>query len=1069
MRKFSCLLLFIIIATLLVQAQTRSVRGRIVDAKGDPLAGATITIKGNRSATTQSDAQGNFSIDAISGSSLVISYLGQQKEYVIKNEQNFTVSFDNKDQQLNEVVVTALGIRRSDKSAGYSIGKVDPGALVQRSEPDMLKGLQGRVAGVDIRSSQGTPGAAARIQVRGNSSFFGENQPLIVVDGVPYSNEQISSSNQTTGGGAYSTGISNLDPNDIASINILKGSSAAALYGSRASNGVVIITTKSGNAGRTRKGNEITFSSSYSIEKIANLPTFQNEYGPGTQLNYANANGSWGPAFSTVDSIPAWGTYRAAYPELFPSANIDYRAIPNNVEDLFRTGQIVENSISFNGGDEKNGVSMTASQLAHTGYVEKSSYNRHNIGLGGATKLNVGVNLRGSFSYSKSTQKGGIFGENQVDFGSQFARSLFLGRNWDFTNLPFETKTGGNLIPNAGYDNPRWSAKYNRVITDEERYTASLHADFNINSWINIDYNLGTNVNTLDRKEIVERGSTTASAQGLGRIVLDNYRRQEIESNLFLNLTPKVHTDISLKVILGNNINQRTTLRRAYTGSNFITPGIYSLSNTSQQNFGIDINQNGTFLYGDIYTRRRLSGVFANINLGYKNFAFLEITGRNDWSSTLPVENRSYFYPSVSGSFVFTDAFNLKNSFIDFGKVRAGWAKVGRDADPYSLQDVFILGTNYIGQPTASLATTTFDALLKPEFTREIEVGTQLSFWKRRIDLDVALYSKSSTNLIAPISTPSASGYSLFYTNYGRVTNKGIEIDLMVTPVRLNNFSWVVRSAFTKNKSIVNELTEGVERLLLNGVLSGSTNISPYLEPGLPFGYLRGDKILRDSASGALLINPATGGMIVSQNQFMIGDPNPDFKLGVTNTFTYKSVFLSVLFDLTKGGDLFSTTMYNLLGRGVTQDTKDREATWVIPGIYGDPQTGTALLVGGKTVPNQTRLTTNDIYFSPTPLTAATFGINTAAEISVYDATVYRLREVVIGYQFPKAFFGNLPIGSATISVTGRNLWYLAPNFPRYSNFDPEVNSFGATTTQGIELSTAPTTKRYGVNLRVTF
>jgi len=1063
------LLVLLVLPALIIIAQNKTITGKVTDTEGKPVSFATVNVKGT-AVSVSADVNGNFTIQAGPNAVLVFSAASfQTTELNIGNKTAVNALLASQN-TLSEVVVTALGIKRADKALGYSVAKVDPTTLIQKSEPDILKSLQGKIAGVDIRSSQGTPGAATRIQIRGNSSFFGDNQPLIVVDGVPYSNDQVSTSNQVIGGSAYSTGLSDLDPNDIASINILKGSSAAALYGSRASNGVVIITTKSGSAGRSKKGTEVTYSSSFSIEKIANLPEYQNDYGPGTQFGYSNANGSWGPAFRSLDSIPTWASYRAAYPELFPSAKMAFRAVPNNVKDLFQTGTVIENSIGFNGGDEKNAVSLTASQLTHNGYVEHSSYTRSSIGLGGSTKLSIGLNVRGNFSYSRSNQKGGFFGENQVDFGSQFARSLFLARNWDFTNLPFETKTGGNLIPNAGYDNPRWSAKYNRAITDEERLVAGVHADINLIKWINLSYNIGSNVNILSRREIVEVGSTTASAEGVGRIVLDNYRNQEIESNLLLTFTPQIHKDFNLKLVIGNNINQQTATRQDATGKNFITRGLYTLSNTSQQTFGVDFFQNGNFINADLFTRKRLMGVFADATIGYKNYAFLEITGRNDWSSTLPIDHRSYFYPSVAGSFIFTDAFKIQNNVIDFGKIRAGWAKVGRDAAPYSLEDVYVLGTNFLGQSTASLGITTFDPDLKPEFTQEIEVGTQLSFLKKRIDLDLSLYNRTSTNLIAPISIPSASGFSQLYTNYGKISNKGIEIDLTVVPVRTKNFNWSIRSAFTKNESVVKKLTEGVERLLLYPVLAGATNISPYLEPGKPFGYLRGDKVYRDSATGAILINPATGGMIVNlTDQEMIGDPNPDFKLGVTNTLTYKGFFLSALWDMTRGGDLYSTTVQSLLGRGVTKDTRDREASWVIPGVYGDPQTGQTILSNGKPIPNQTRITTNDLYFSPNTGNGATFAINTASEWSVYDATVYRLREVTLGYEFPKSLFHKLPIGSATLTLTGRNLWYLAPHFPKYTRFDPEVNSFGATTTQGIELAAAPTTKRYGVNLKVTF
>jgi TonB-linked SusC/RagA family outer membrane protein len=1045
MRRFLCCFAMLLLGATAF-AQTRTISGRIADDRGAAISFATITETGTQNAV-QADANGAFTITVREGATLTVSAAGFTAQTITHTGGTANLVLARTG-DLQEVVVTALGIRRSEKALGYSVSKVDPERLVQKSEPDVLKTMQGKVAGVDIRSSQGTPGAATRIQIRGNNSFFGNSQPLIVVDGVPYSNEQVTTSNQTSGGSAYSSGIANLDPNDIASMNVLKGSAAAAIYGSRASNGVILITTKSGSAARGRKGSEVTLKSSVSLETIANLPDYQNEYGAGSQFSYSNSNGSWGPAFRERDSIPAWPDYKAAYPELFPSSQVAYRAYPNNVKDLFRTGVVVENSIGFTGGDEKSSVALTASHLNHKGYVENSSYQRANIGMGGATRLSFGLNVRGNFSYARSNQKGGFFGENQVGGASSlFARSLFPARNWDF-NLPFETKQGGNLTPNGGgqFDNPRWSAKYNIASTDEERFIAGFHADYNFTKWLRADYTVGSNVNSLDRNEITEIGSR--AAEGLGRLVTDAYRNQEIESNFLITLTPTVQEDFSLRTVIGHNFNQRTITRQTNTGNNFITKGIYTLQNTSKQAFN-----------EDSYERRRLIGAFADATVGYKDLAFLNATVRNDWSSTLPKENRSYLYYGLSGSFVFSDALGIQGDVFSFGKIRAGWAKVGRDADPYQLQDIYLLGPNFLGQPTASLPTTANNASLKPEFTTELEIGTQLSFFKRRAELDVAWYNRTSTNLIATISTPPSSGYQYQVTNFGEISNKGIEVDLTVRPIRTQNFSWDVRGIFTKNRNIVNSLTSGVERIQLTGVLD---EIGPYLEPGQPFGYLRGTVNLRDD-EGNFLIDQTTGDLIVANEQAFVGDPNPDFKLGVTNTISYKGLFLSALWDMTKGGDIYSVTISSLLGRGVTNDTRDRETAWIIPGVYGDPDTQQPILIDGKKVPNQTRITTNDLYFGNS------FAINSATEWNVYDATVYRLREVSFGYDFPKSLFKKLPIGSMSISFTGRNLWHEAPNTPRYTNFDPEVNSFGATSVQGIELSAAPTTRRYGVNLNVTF
>ena len=1061
MRKLICLLISNIITCCCI-AQKTQITGRITDSLGNPV--SNVSIKETKSKNgTISDNNGYFKLNTVPGTALEITTIGYQPQ-IVNASPDLSITLSATSNSLTAIVVTALGIRRTDKSTGYSIAKVDPSVLTQKSEPDLLKDLQGKVAGVDIRSSQGTPGAATRIQIRGNSSFFGDNQPLIVVDGVPYSNDQVTTTLQAQGGGAYGSGIANLDPNDIASMSVLKGSSAAALYGSRASNGVILITTKSGSASRAKKGVEVTYKSSYSIEKIANMPVYQNEYGAGTNFLSQNSNGSWGPKFgqgniynaqggvighttSGVDSIPTWGNYLNAYPELF-GPNVAYKAYPDNVKSLFKTGSVLENSIGFNGGDEKSAVSLTASELNHNGYVPNSKYERTNIGLGGSTKLNIGLNVRGNLSYAKSKQQGGLFGYNQVDgAASEFARSFLLARNWNL-DLPYEDKNGNSLIPNGAgqYDNPHWSAKYNKSITDEERYIAGLHLDFQINKWIRVDYGIGSNVNSLNRREITEIGSR--GAEGLGRLILENYRKQEIESNLLFTFTPTLVKDFSFRATLGNNYNQRTLSDVIITGNKFNTRGIYTLTNTTQQIFNTDY-----------YERRRIIGVFADATIGYKNYAFLNLTGRNDWSSTLPITSRSYFYPAISGSVIFTDALNIKSDILDYGKIRAGWAKVGRDADPYSLQNIYRLSTSFLGQPTAGLAETAFDPNLKPEFTKEFEYGGQLSFFKRKVELDVALYKRISTNQIAPITTPPSSGYLAYYTNYGELSNKGVEIDLLVRPIQGKFFKWEIHGTFTKNKNLVEKLIEGVQRLPLDGVVTG---INPYLEPGLPYGYLRGSVDARDPATGALLIDPSTGFLIPALEEAYLGNPTPDYKMGIGTTLSYKGAFITGLFDMTKGGDLYSITVSEVIGRGVTKDNVDRETSWIIPGVYGDPNTGLPLLVNGKTVANQTRINSNDLYFGES------FS-NGASEWITYDATVYRLREVTIGYEIPKKVFNKLPVGSMTISVSGRNLWYLAPNFPKYTRFDPEVNSFGSTTTQGIEFQTAPTTRRYGINLSVTF
>lgn len=1081
MKKIILSLTIFLCSGVFVFAQTHIITGTVVDASGQPVEGASVQIKGTNVGTS-ANPLGQFSIEAKPGDVLVISSVNfSDAEVRVSNENSISVALKPA-ASLAEVVITAFGIKRSEKALGYAVSNVDPSTLVERSEPDLLKNLQGTVPGVDIRTSQGTPGAATRIQIRGNSSFGLETQPLFVVDGVPYSNDQITTSSQTSGGTAYGSGIADLDPNDIATFTVLKGAAAAALYGSRASRGVVLITTKSGSAKKGSKPLNVNLRSSFSLETIANLPDYQNTYGAGSQFLYQNANGSWGPKFglgniydgggniigksaSGIDSVPAWPDYLAAYPELF-SANgyMAYVPKPNNVKDLFRTGAVYENSISVNGGDATSSVALTASNLIHNGYVENSNYTKNNLGLGGQTRFN-NLTIGGNFSYSRSQQDGSYFGENQVDGASSiFARSLFLARNWDLS-LPYQDALGKPIIPNGGaqFDNPHWAARNNVATTVEERIITGIRLGYKVNNWINLAYNFGTNTVNLSRDEITQEFSRAAN--GLGRIVEDSYKETELQSTFVATFNPKIGTDFSLDLKLGNDINQRISRRQTNTGLDFVVPKIYSLKNTATQSFDDDSR-----------FKQRLVGFFGDATLGYRNFAFLNVSGRNDLTSTLPYKNASYFYPQVSGSLVWTDAFNLQSDWLDYGKIRVGWAKVGNDAPSNQGQDVFIITPNFLGQPTTSLSTAlastsgltsqTVDPNLTPEFTKEWEGGLDLSLFKRRVDLDVTVYSKITTDLIYAVDIPRSTGYGSFLTNIGEISNKGVEIGLTIRPVVTDHFLWELRGAFTQNKNIVVKLAKGLTRTALGGGFSNG--IQTYLEPGMPFGYLYGNRVDR-TADGQPLIDPSTGMMIESLVPGYVGNPNPDYKLGITNTLSYKGFNLSFLFDMTKGGDISSVTIASLLGRGVTEDTKDRESSlWVIPGVYGDPNTHEPIMVGGKTVPNQTRITTNDLYFSGGG-GSATFGSNASDEYNIWDATVYRLRDLTLGYDFPKTLASKLGLSGVRFSISGHNLWYLAPNVPKHTNFDPEVSSYGSTNIQGIELSAAPTTRRVGLNLNLTF
>lgn len=1074
MRKLllSCMLM---LAGLLSFAQ-RTVTGKVTDANGAPIPGASVVIKNTRTGTVTKD-DGTFSLNVPEQArTLVVSAIGMASEEVaIGSGSNVSVSLKtSNDQSMQEVVVTAQGIRRSEKALGYAVSKVDPGTMLQKSEPNILNTLAGKVPGVDIRAGQGAPGAATRIQIRGVSSFSG-SEPLIVVDGVPYSNPLLNTTNPFSGGGTYGSGLNNLDPNDIESINVLKGAAAASLYGSRAANGVLLITTKSGSPKKGAKSLNVSYRGGYSVEKIADIPEFQNLYGAGANFRTQSSNGSWGARFgkgviydagglvigtsaSGIDSIPAttWATMYASYPELFPNGRIAYKAVPNNVSSLFNTGKLMEHSIGLNGGQGNSLFNLTLSRVDQKGYITNSSYVKNNVSFGGQTAVG-NLTVGASMSWARSKQIGGFIGQAQ-SFLSQWGRTYTMARNWDITGWPSESRSGNQIGFNDGqYTNPVWGAYHNTITSVDDRIVANFRATYKFSQRFRVEFNAGVNNYGLFRDQIIDKSSYGGADNALGTITEVIYRQQEIQGRLVAAITPKIFKDFTLDVNVGTDVNERNTRNQSVYGVDFVIPGLFNLINTRRQTYT-----------GDSRTKRRLVGFFADASLGYKGFAYLNLTGRTDLTSTLPYKNAQYFYPGVSGTVIWTQAFNLNSNWLSYGKLRAGYARVGNDAAPHNGEPIFGLNAaGFLGQPLATRGGSSYDPELTPEFTTELEIGSDMRFWQDRVGFEFTWYDKRSTDLIFDIALPQSTGYSSFYTNLGEIRNKGVEIALDVSPFRTKNFEWNVRGIFTKNRNTVQELVKGLTRAQLGGF--------NWVEAGFPYGYLRGSFSAR-SDDGQLLINPTSGMPFLDPNPGMVGDPNADYKMGVTNTLNYKGLQLQVLFDMTKGGDFYSETISSMLGRGVTRDTEIREMHRVITGIYGNstPVPGpdglnhyTPLLVGGKTVPNQTRVTTNDLFF--TQGTGASFATNGAFEYAVFDGTVYRLREIVLAYSLPAKLLNRAKLSGVTLSLSGRNLWFLAPNVPKYTNFDPDINSVVNSGTQGVETGGAPSTKRYGFNINVTF
>lgn len=1057
-RKLMLFMSLLLISIGLATAQTQ-VRGVVVDETGEPVIGATILIKGTSQGTV-TDYDGNFALSAPANATLVFSYVGMNTQEVVATS-NMRIVMSSDAQLLQEIVVVgAMGITRPPRSAGYGQSVVDPGDAIQKSEPDLFRSLDGKIPGVQVNASSATAGSATKVIIRGNSSFLGSNDPLYVVDGIPYSNNEVTTGNRLITSGAYGSGLSTLDPNSIESMEVLKGAAAAALYGSRAANGVVLITTKAGTR-RTRpsqKKFEVTLSSSYTTEEIASLPEYQNKYGQGSNFRYSNANGSWGPAFGSVgmETIPLYPDYQAAFPEM--DKVIPYRAYENNVRDLFQTGNMWDNSVNLMSNNDKGSFSTTISDLRQEGYVPHSEFQRTAFSVGGNQKLDNGLVLGGTLAYTRTVQEGPFFGAgNYGGSVSSFARTMLMPRNVDAAGLPYKRPDGRSVMAFSGttVDNPLWSWENNKIATIMDRTVTSLNANYDFTSWLSASYQFGWNQYEMDRKQVINLGSVGPSEfPGLGQIANDIYKTQELESNFNISYKQKFNRDYDLRVTLGHNVNQRYAHRSNQEGNKMIAPGIYNVGNTAEQTAS------------ESQDKRRLWALYADALLSYKNFAFLNVTLRNDHSSTLPVDNRSYMYPAVTGSFVFTDVWDINQDVFNFGKVRAAWGKVGNDASPYYVNGTFLQDTPFDSRYLMLLPTASYDANLKPEFTTEFEFGTELQFFQNRIGIDFTWYNRSTTNQIAPLSLPSSTGKRTYYTNFGELNNKGIELGVTLVPINIrNSFKWDIFTTFTKNKSNVVSLIEGIEQITLS---TGSTSEpQPTLKPGFPYGFLRGTVIERDDEGNAL-INPSNGAYFEANELGDLGDPYPDFKMAMSHTFSYKGVSLGVMMDARIGGVLISGSASDLLGRGVTRDTEDRLGSRILPGVYADPDTREPILdANGNKIQNSIQLTMNDLWFAGG--SAPTFAMNGVQEFQTFDATVFRLNEISLGYDLPKQWLTNTFIGSANVSVIARNLWFYAPGFPKYSNYDPSSNSFGSGNIQGIERETAPSTRRIGINAKLTF
>jgi TonB-linked SusC/RagA family outer membrane protein len=1090
MKKLS-LMLVILFATVGIALAQRTITGKVSDAKGETIIGANILAKGT-SAGAATDVDGNYSLSVPNGTTtLVVSYVGYDtKEVALGTSDRLDITLAEDAKVLTDVVVTALGIQRDKKSLGYSATDIKSEDLVQRSESDPIRALSSKVPGVNITGGGGGPGQSTKINIRGFSSLTGNTQPLFVVDGIPFDNSVNGAPSGQSQGTQYSNRAFDIDPNNIESMTILKGAAASALYGSRASNGVILITTKAGKKGR--KGLEVSYNSSYSQEKIASLPNYQNTYTQGSSQNYSGSFiGNWGTVFpdkvKEVNEALGYDRYSKTIQKGYPEGTIPHPVVGSSfgtprfqtvfpelmsagapvavplkpydfIEEFFDTGNLRENALSFQGGGDNTSLNATISRMENNGIVPNSSAKRTALSIGGNSKLANGLTLSGNVNYTNTQQASPPSSPSYfTDYGGQgdatiFSRLYYLPRNYNLMAYPFENPVTGDNVFYRALDNPLWLVKYSKSTSNVNRAVGQLALNYDVNNWLSLTAKGG--VNTYNQAE-----NYTQRPGGVfdpnGRVWELDVNRTEVDLSYLATIKHNITSDLDFRLIAGVNQNQRTRGVRFIDGDGIITSQVLNTSATTTQL----VRVNETY-------KQRFYAAYADLQLSYKNYLYLGLTARNDWTSTLPKGKNSYFYPATTLAFVLSDAVKLPE-IISFAKFRASYAQVGNEASPYQLATNYKLGVPFITATGASINRGSLDntlnnANLKNELTKEIEFGADLRFFKAgRVGIDFSWFKRNSFDQITKAALPPSAGFYEQVTNAGEIENRGIELGVTLVPIKTTNgFNWTTNINFTKIKSLIVDAGPAGEIVYgpSDGYVGGTIH-----RTGSPYGQIYGSKLARN-AGGDILIEKSTGLTIWLPNNEIIGDPNADFTLGWNNTFSYKGFSLTTLFDWRQGGDVYSVTAASLLLRGQLAFSTDREGMRVIPGVYGDPGTSQPILVDGKEVRNTTVMDAFNYHFSNG------FGAYGAAETNIYDVTTIRLRELIFGYSLPKSWLKKTPFGSLRVSASGRNLWFIAPNMLKDLNLDPEVLSETAgSNVQGFEFGAFPTTRRFGLNLNCTF
>ncbi|MEO8240270.1 MAG: SusC/RagA family TonB-linked outer membrane protein [Flavobacterium sp.] len=1043
------LVLLLVLIAQVTFAQERVVSGIVSDNSGMPLPGVTVSVKGAKTAT-QTDFDGKFSIKVTSTNILVFSYIGMKTQEIAASATTIVVKLKDDSVELEGVVVTtAIGIKREKKSLGYASATLNSDQLTKSSQGNIADALKGKVAGVIVSSASTDPGASSGVIIRGFSSLYGNNQPLYVIDGIPINNGS-TYSDSLSGGYDFGRGSGDINPEDIESMSILKGGAATALYGSRGASGVILITTKKGKSGKM----DISFANATSFTEILRTPKYQDQFGQGWNGQHVLIeNGSWGPKFDGV--VKPWGHVVDNSQKIKP-----YSFQKDQLEHFFDTGTNALNSLSISGGTGDTSVRLSYSNSQQDGIMptDADQFERNTLGISGTSKVNK-LTITGSLNYVNTGGSAVATGQGLTVMNDlmQIPTDLPITEFKDYKN---KFNNVSNYYTPYGITNPYFTLNENGSKYAKDRVYGSVELKYETNKWSNFIYRFGIDQSSesiaiWEERVDADPGSPNdgSSSESPGSYGESKTLTKQINHEFLYNLDFTLNTDLTLQSSFGFNMNQRTgSTISGSVGSQDIA-GFHSFDNSTE-----------TAVASSSKSERKLYGVYNSTTVSYKNQLFLTTNLRNDWYSTLPAENRSVLYGGVNLSWAFTDTFPAIKNVINFGKLRANYGETGVDTNPYQVQSVYAKGSVGLGFGNLTypfngvngyeVGNRAANPDLKPERRKEYEFGIEASFFKNFINIDLSYYDSKVVNQIIPLALASTTGYTTQIANVGTISNKGFEglVTFNWIKPKSTGFGWSTTVNYATNNSNLEELDPRLGQL----ALGGTTSIALVAKKGQPLSLIQGSVPERDP-QGNIVVD-INGIPIASPEKQIYGDTQYDYTMGIGNTVSYKNFTLDFSFDIRQGGLMFSRTadITRFTGNSITTTYNDRQP-FVVPGSV-------------------TKATATDGTVTYTPNTTAVdiehqddyYTSDALARETVIDKSFIKLREVVLGYEFPKKLLGNAPIQSLSFSVIGRNLFLWTPKSNQY--IDPETSTFGTDLSgQFGEFSANPSTRSLGFSIKANF